>query len=120
MRGIVGTIAFILFGYVALAAITSEIVDGNRDACEQGNAARLVSYRIAAAERNKAAGFEALRLNEGKVAEAHLYSEEKESALKAMEGYVEIAQESGNQTTRGAVTINCTNEWPKPLPWLRD
>lgn len=120
MRGIVGTITFVIFGYVALAALTSEIIDGNRQSCERGNATRLISYRLVTAEKNKAAGFEALRLEEGKVAEAHLYREEKEAAASAMEGYVSIAEESGNQNTRGAVTINCTDEWPKPLPWLGD
>lgn len=120
MRGIVGIIAFAFFGYIALAAMSSYIVDGNRASCERGNATRLISKGLASAEFTKAQGFEVLRLNEGKIAEAHLYSVEKEAALKATDGYVAIAEDSGNQTTSGAVTINCTNEWPKPLPWLGD
>lgn len=118
MRGIIGTASFVIFGYVALAALTSEIIEGNRQSCERGNASRLISYRLVTAEKNKAAGFEELRLNEGKIAEAHLYREEKDAAEDAMEGYVSIAEESGHQNARGAVTINCTDEWPKPLPWL--
>lgn len=114
MRGIVGTVSFALFGYIALAAITSSIIDGNRSSCERGNAIRLADLREASA-------LETAVTNEKGQAD----SQEQEALREKIEAYrakqeslIAVAEESGNQNTRGAVTINCTNEWPKPLPWL--
>lgn len=117
MRGVVGTIAFTLFGYVVLAALTSEIIDGNRDSCERGNAARLADFR-------EATSLETAVVNERAQEPDPMKREAMEERIEVyktkQEALILISESTGNQTTPNAVTINCTDEWPKPLPWLSD
>lgn len=111
MRGVVGTIAMVVFGYIALSLVSSMIVEGNRDTCERGNASRLAEFREKEALITASTRLE----NSADPQLSKAASEDKQAYEAKQEALVSIAANSGNQTTEGSVTINCVKEWPKPL-----
>lgn len=115
MRGIVGTIATVIFGYILIGTISGQLIENQRDACERGNETRLAEFRekeslIAAIQRKQGAlevhGSKEIAIALGEEATAYKV---KQQALE------EIAERSGHPNSHGSVTINCIAEYPKPL-----
>lgn len=115
MRGIVGTIAMVVFGYIALALVSSQIVEGNRDTCERGNASRLAEFREKEALITGETRKETESEEKGDRGAAQGSLEIIQAYEAKQEALISIAQNSGNATTEKSVTINCITEWPEPL-----
>lgn len=115
MRGIVGTIAMVVFGYIALALVSSQIVEGNRDTCERGNASRLAEFREKEALITGETRKETESEEKGNRSAAQGSLEIIQAYEAKQEALISIAQNSGNATTEKSVTINCITEWPEPL-----
>lgn len=114
----IGIFLAMLVLYAVLAAVTSVLTERGRESCERGNASRLVEFRKATNDAANAERFRTIYQGRHDPEVAAAWNEKLKDAETQMDGLKALAEATGTQTTKDAVTISCPEAWPKPVPWF--